>query len=140
MISVQFTIAGAPYENVKVRIEGETANDVLTNASLLSRNSSVLFACYEQFVETRDSGHREAVMTFVDGIPGAVVESEEVASLEPMETPSEDTNLAFWMKDKGSILSTETPEPAPSKKPWERAVSAAPSTPAVDAGQTVNLL
>lgn len=128
MISVQFTIAGSTYENIKVRIEGASMVEVMDSINSVDVNAAFLFRAYETFIQVRDTGHREAVEAVVQGLGAVVVEevSDEGHGL------AEDPSKPFWDK-----VQADTPDY--TKKPWERKQSSPGPAPS-SAGQTVNLL
>ena len=131
MIEVKFTIAGAPYENIKVTLTGNNYGELFAAIGTVESISGRLFQTYEKLVEVRDSGHREAVDTVLAELPGAVVETETLnVSDEGARRIAEDEGKPFWDSD---------PNPLPHTKPWERTSAPGSTTPATT-GQTVNLL
>jgi hypothetical protein len=128
MISVQFTIAGAPYENIKVRIEAHDSADLAKQLDQYEGNAYHLFRYYEHLTATRDAGHQEAVQAIVEGL-GATVEVET-------STPQpEAADKPFWDAEQ-PVQADASSTPA---KPWDRKKSnAEPAAPA--AGQTISLL
>lgn len=135
MISVQFTIRCADFENIKVRIEGDNMGALLTDMQAIEMSAARLFRTYEHFVQVRDMGHQEAVEAVVQGLGAVVV--EEVPAVQP--EAAEDPSKPFWEARQEKIIPISDHPSAPSSKPWERKQSS-PEPAAPTAGQSVNLL
>lgn len=132
MISVQFTIRGDDFENIKVRIEADNMGALLTDMQAIEMSAARLFRTYETFIQVRDMGHQEAVEAVVQRL-GAVDVTAAVEAEEKAAWPAPSS-------DEGHALTEDPSKPFwEDKKPWERKQpSPEPAVPT--AGQSVNLL
>lgn len=120
---VKYTIAGAAYENIKIRVEGETVDDLARNLADARSLDEQIMAAYDRLIDYRDNrervtshaanrlimddpelGAKILSVTPVEGAPEAGAEQDG-----PVDQPQK-----FWEREAPS---SPTAGAAPAAKP-----------------------